>query len=93
MVLDENAKKSENRCGFGQDFTDMVIKSMGPNTNPRLKEVMSCFIQHIHDFARETHLTTDEWMLAVQILNDAGKMSSDKRNEGQLVCDIIGLES
>ncbi|KAJ9157782.1 Catechol dioxygenase [Pleurostoma richardsiae] len=78
---------------LGQDFTNLVIESMGPKTSPRLREVMSSFIQHVHDFAREVHLTTDEWMLGVQMINDAGKMSNEKRNEGQLLCDVIGLES
>ena len=26
-------------------------------------------------------------------INEAGRMSTDKRNEGQLLCDVIGLES
>ncbi|KAH8897416.1 dioxygenase [Thozetella sp. PMI_491] len=78
---------------LGQEFTENVIKAMGPKTSPRLRLVMSSLIQHIHDFAREVHLTTDEWMYGVEMINAAGKMSNDKRNEGQLMCDVIGLES
>ena len=78
---------------LGQEFTDHVIKSTGPKASPRLRAVMSSFIQHVHDFAREVHLTTDEWMLGVQMINAAGRMSTDRRNEGQLLCDVIGLES
>ena len=78
---------------LGQEFTDNVIKAMGPKTSPRLRHVMSSLIQHIHDFAREVHLTTDEWMYGVEMINVAGAMSNDKRNEGQLLCDVIGLES
>jgi len=26
-------------------------------------------------------------------INEAGRMSTDRRNEGQLVCDVLGLES
>ncbi|KAI6749499.1 hypothetical protein HG530_014913 [Fusarium avenaceum] len=79
--------------GLGQAFTQQVIDSFGPKTDPRLREVMSSFIQHMHDFARETQLTCDEWMEAVKMVNWAGQMSNDKRNEGQLMCDVIGLES
>ncbi|POR34383.1 Putative catechol dioxygenase [Tolypocladium paradoxum] len=86
-------EKQAYRGLLGQDFTDTVIKSMGPKTSPRLREVMTSFIQHIHDFARETNLTVDEWAAAVQMINWAGQMSNDSRNEGQLMCDIIGLES
>lgn len=78
---------------LGQEFTDHVIQTMGPKTSPRLRVVMSSFIQHIHDFAREVDLTVDEWIMGVNMINDAGKMSDDRRNEGQLMCDVIGLES
>ncbi|PQE29197.1 Catechol 12-dioxygenase protein [Rutstroemia sp. NJR-2017a BBW] len=78
---------------FDPKFTENVINSMGPKTSPRMREVMSCLIRHVHDFARETELTVDEWMQGVELLNWAGKMSDEKRNEGQLVCDVIGLES
>ena len=32
-------------------------------------------------------------MLNSRQINEAGQMSDDRRNEGQLVCDVIGLES
>jgi catechol 1,2-dioxygenase len=54
---------------------------------------MGSLIRHIHDFARENELTIDEWMAGVEMINWAGKMSDNKRNEGQLMCDVIGLES
>jgi len=78
---------------FDPTFTKRVIESMGPKTSPRLRKVMASLIQHIHDFARENELTVDEWLAGVDILNRAGQMSDDKRNENQLLCDIIGLES
>ena len=78
---------------FDPNFTDNVIRSMGPKTSPRLRELMTGLIRHIHDFAREHELTLDEWITGVNMINWAGKMSDDKRNEGQLLCDVIGLES
>lgn len=82
-----------NSNKLGPEFTKQVIDSMGPNTPPRLREVMTSFIHHMHDFAREVQLTSDEWMLAVDMINWGGKMSDEKRNEGQLMCDVIGFES
>ncbi|KYK54103.1 catechol dioxygenase [Drechmeria coniospora] len=79
--------------GLGADFTRNVVESMGPKTSPRMREVMAALIKHIHDFAREVQLTADEWMAGVQMINWAGQMSDNKRNEGQLLCDVIGLES
>lgn len=82
-----------NEPVLGQGFTQNVIDAMGPETPPRLRHVMASLIQHIHDFAREVQLTTDEWMAGVQLINRVGQMSNDTRNEGQLLSDVIGLES
>lgn len=78
---------------FDPDFTQNVIKATGPKAAPRVRKVMGSLIQHIHDFARENEITVEEWMAAVNMMNWAGQMSDEKRNEGQLLCDIIGLES
>lgn len=78
---------------YDPNFTSSVIAATGPNCSPRLREVMTALIRHVHDFAREVNLTTDEYMAGVSLLNWAGQMSTDRRNEGQLVTDVIGLES
>lgn len=54
---------------------------------------MTSLIRHLHDFAREIELTVDEWAEGVALMNWAGQMSTDRRNEGQLVTDVVGLES
>ena len=84
---------STNGTSLGPEFTQQVIDSMGPNTPPRLREIMTSFIRHMHGFARDVQLTSDEWLLGVNMINWAGQMSNEKRNEGQLMCDVIGLES
>jgi catechol 1,2-dioxygenase len=78
---------------FDPTFTQNVINAMGPKTSPRMREVMTCLTKHLHDFAREIELTVDEWIEGVALLNWAGKMSDERRNEGQLVCDVVGLET
>ncbi|UNI17586.1 Catechol 1,2-dioxygenase [Purpureocillium takamizusanense] len=88
-----NGQGGDDDDGMGAEFTRTVVEAMGPATSPRLREVMSALIRHVHDFAREVQLTTDEWMAGVQLINAAGQMSNEKRNEGQLLCDVIGLES
>ena len=76
-----------------ESFTDNVINSMGPKTPARVREVMTSLIRHLHDFAREVNLTTEEWLLGVEVLNRTGRMSDDKRNEMILMSDVVGLES
>lgn len=78
---------------FDPELTKNVINATGPKASPRLRKVFGSLVQHLHDFLRENEVTVDEWMAAVDLINEAGKMSDDKRNEGQLMCDILGIES
>lgn len=59
--------------------------------DPRFKFLISRLVHHLHDFARETQLTTDEWMNAIQFLTQTGKMCSETRQEFILLSDILGL--
>ncbi|KAI9690070.1 MAG: hypothetical protein M1820_010048 [Bogoriella megaspora] len=86
-----NGQKKVDR--FDPNFTQAVIDATGPKALPRLKQVMPSLIRHMHDFCRENQITIDEWMAAVNLMNEAGQMSNDRRNEGQLVLDILGLET
>ena len=74
-------------------FTDTVVNAMGPNTSPRVREVMTALIRHMHDFAREVKLTTPEYLAACDFVVRIGKMSDERRNEAILASDIFGLES
>lgn len=78
---------------FDPNFTQNVINATGPKATPRMRKVIGGLIQHLHDFLREEEVTVDEWMAGVDLINQAGKMSDEKRNEGQLMCDILGIES
>lgn len=78
---------------YDPTFTDKVIAATGPKTSPRMRQVMASLIRHVHDFARENDITVSEWMQGVEMFNWAGQMSNDRRNETQLLHDVIGLES
>lgn len=84
---------STSASRFDPSFTASVIAAPGPNANPRAKKLISSLIQHLHDFCREEEVTIEEWMVAVDFINRSGKMSNEKRNETQLVSDILGIES
>ncbi|OTA62713.1 dioxygenase [Hypoxylon sp. EC38] len=81
------------------NLLDLTIDNITPNTvrinsqcqNPRLKYLMERLVTHLHDFARETRLSTDEWMTALNFLVACGKISSDVRHEFILLSDILGL--
>ncbi|KAI1777694.1 Intradiol ring-cleavage dioxygenase [Hypoxylon cercidicola] len=78
---------------YDPEFTDNVIAATGPNAQPRLKQIMPSLLRHLHDFAREVDLTVAEWTAGVELINEAGRMSNDQRNETGLLCDVLGLES
>lgn len=75
---DVNGSHATPSGGLGKAYTDQVVKSIGPKTDSRLKEVMTSFIRHVHDFAREVDLTFDEWMAGVEMVStiDHANMSS-----------------
>jgi catechol 1,2-dioxygenase len=88
-----NGANGANASRFDPTFTRRVIENIGPNTPDRARFVMSSLIQHLHDFVRETELTPDEWMMGVKFVNSIGQISTAKRNEGQRICDVLGIES
>ncbi len=67
---------------------DLTIDNITPNTirinsqsnNPRLTYLMARLVTHLHDFARETRLSTEEWMAAIAFLIGCGQISNDVRN-------------
>jgi len=67
---------------------DLTIDNITPNTirinsqspNARLTYLMARLVTHLHDFARETRLSTDEWMAAITFLIGCGQISNDVRN-------------
>lgn len=78
---------------FDPNFTRHVIENIGPKTDDRTRQVLGSLIKHVHDFAREVELTIDEWMMGVHFINAIGQISDSKRNEGQRISDVIGLET
>ena len=78
---------------FDPNFTQLVIDNIGPKTDDRSRFIMSSLIKHLHGFIREVELTPDEWMTGVHFTNSIGQISDSKRNEGQRICDVLGVES
>ena len=61
----------------------ILINSQGPD--PRLQYILERLVTHLHDFARETRLSTKEWMAGLQFLIEVGKICSDVRNVSKLI--------
>src|SRR3954452_1761927 len=74
-------------------FTDTVVNAMGPKASPRVREVMTALIRHMHDYARDVNLTTAEYLAACDFVVRIGQISDERRTEAILASDIFGLES
>ena len=73
-----------------EQITQNVLDSMAQTPNPRLKQVMTSLVSHLHAFIREVELTQEEWALGIQFLTRTGQMCDDKRQEFILLSDITG---
>lgn len=72
-------------------ITQAVLERFSNTPDPRLKEIIFSLVQHLHDFARETRLTEEEWFEGIKFLTRAGHMTDDKRQEFILLSDTLGL--
>jgi protocatechuate 3,4-dioxygenase beta subunit len=72
------------------ELTEDVIDRM-KNGEPRLREIMTALIRHLHAFVRESRLTTEEWRAAIDFLTRTGQMCSASRQEFILLSDILGV--
>ena len=75
------------------NLTDVFNSYMGPEVSPRLREVMTSLVTHLHDFAKEVNLTHAEWEQGISFLERAGDISNKERHEFVLLSDVLGLSS
>ena len=73
------------------NVTDLAVQRWATAHDPRLAEIMTALVRHLHDLAREVRLTESEWMAAMQWLARTGQISDDKREEFILASDVLGL--
>lgn len=62
-----------------ENITENVHSINSQTSNLRLKYLLERTVTHLHDLARETRLTTDEWMTALLFLTNVGQISTDVR--------------
>ncbi|MBL9055136.1 MAG: intradiol ring-cleavage dioxygenase [Rhodobacteraceae bacterium] len=70
---------------------ETVNGRMGADTDPRLKQVMSSLVQHLHAFIKDVGLTQEEWEYGIGFLTRTGQMCSGERQEFILLSDTLGV--
>jgi hydroxyquinol 1,2-dioxygenase len=73
------------------DLTDEVISSFANTPDPRLRDLLSALVRHLHAFARETELTLPEWEYAIDFLTRTGQKCDEDRQEFILLSDVLGI--
>jgi hydroxyquinol 1,2-dioxygenase len=76
-----------------ETITEAVIRSFDRGANERFKFLISRLVNHLHEFARETALTHDEWRAGLEFLTRASLFTDAHRNEFVLTSDVLGLSS
>jgi len=70
---------------------EAVAASFAGTPDPRLREVMTSLVRHLHAFVKDVELTEEEWGAAVDLLTRTGRMSDDVRQEFILLSDVLGV--
>ncbi len=70
---------------------EIVNGRMGPDTPPRLREVMTILVNHLHAAVVEAKLTEAEWMEGIRFLTAVGHTCTDWRQEFILLSDVLGV--
>jgi len=77
---------------FSEDRSaEVVVDSFGEDTDPRLREILSSLVTHLHAFVKEVQLTDEEWRVGIEFLTATGQSCNDVRQEFILLSDVLGV--
>ncbi|HEU4410935.1 MAG TPA: dioxygenase [Polyangiaceae bacterium] len=72
-------------------ITREVLARLEACPDPRLRQVMTSLVRHLHDFVRDVAPGEDEWRAAVDFLTATGQRCDDRRQEFILLSDTLGV--
>ena len=70
---------------------EVVAASFAGTPDPRLQQVLTSLVHHLHAFVRDVELTEEEWGAAITFLTRTGQMCDDVRQEFILLSDVLGI--
>jgi len=76
-----------------EDVTEAVLAGAARTADPRLREILTALIQHLHDFAREVRLTEEEFERAIGYIVALGKHTNESHNEAVLMSGSLGFST
>ncbi|HUZ26703.1 MAG TPA: dioxygenase [Streptosporangiaceae bacterium] len=69
---------------------EVVAASFAGAPDPRLKQVLSSLVRHMHAFVKDVELAEEEWAQAIAFLTATGQKCDDVRQEFVLLSDVLG---
>jgi catechol 1,2-dioxygenase len=76
-----------------EDVTPAVVDAYKNIEDPRTREIVASLVKHLHGFARDVHLTEEEFEKAVQYIAKLGQKTDDKHNEVVLMSGSLGFST
>lgn len=73
-----------------KNLTQAVLKRLEKTSDPRLGQVLSSLVEHLHGFIRDIEPTEAEWETGIRFLTAAGQICDDSRQEFILLSDVLG---
>ena len=72
-------------------ITEHAVARWNTTHDPRLRELITKLIPHVHAYAKEVGLTHEEWINGLNFLAKVGQWTTDARGENILLSDVMGL--
>ena len=76
-----------------KQLTEFALDVMKRTPDPRLREIMTSLITHLHGFIRDVRLTEREFQDACAIIAEMGHHTTDTHNEVVLMAGSLGVSS
>ena len=73
------------------NLTDIAMERWKNIPDPRLRQIMTSLIKHLHGFVRDIEPTEAEWATAIDFITRLGQKSDEKRQEVILFSDVMGV--
>ena len=76
-----------------EDVTTAVLSEVARASDPRLREILSALVRHLHAFAREVRLTEREFEKAIGYIVALGQRTTASHNEAVLMAGSLGVST
>ena len=79
--------------GDQNEVTVAVLEAIEKTPDPRLREILTVMIKHLHGFIREARLSEEEFQQACNFIVRLGQKSDASHNEVVLMAGSLGVSS